>query len=408
MGFSFVVLTTFYPAAQRAVHYADDLASTLGGQLVLLHINRASVNGLYAFAGEAWKQQELQLATQTSAQLHQMAKQLHTSATVELATDLLPTVAQDLAGRYPTALFVIGLSDADTPSVERLCATALDLLRAAQQPVLVVPRSTRAASPPHRVLIAADQETFALPNTAAVNELLRGLGAELTVAHVSTVEDDAGCAQALQAVEGSGLITGLPTVNLRGYLHLSPAAGLLEAAVAAGVPRFIPSDYSIDYTKLPEGSNRNLDLRREFNARLDKAPIAATSILNGMFTDLLTGQAPVVLFKLNRVVYWGRADQPLDFTTTADTAAFTAAAALDPTTPRYLRVAGEVASIRDLQTAASEATGEKFGRLWAGPLGVLGTMIKVTRARLCPPPTTCFRPGRACSICTICSPAGPS
>jgi nucleoside-diphosphate-sugar epimerase len=155
---------------------------------------------------------------------------------------------------------------------------------------------------------------------------------------------------------------------------------LLEAALAAGVPRFIPSDYSIDYTKLPEGSNRNLDLRREFSLRLNKAPIAATSILNGMFTDLLTGQAPVVLFNIKRVVYWGNADQPLDFTTTADTAAFTAAAALDPITPRYLRVAGEVASIRDLKAAATKATGEKFSLLWAGPLGVLGTMTKVTRA----------------------------
>jgi nucleotide-binding universal stress UspA family protein len=229
MGFSFVVLTTFYPAAQRAVHYADALASALGGRLVLLHLNRASVNGLYAFAGEAWKQEEATLAAQTSVQLHQMAKQLHTPAAVELATELLPTVAQDMTQRYPTALFVVGLSDADTPSIERLCATALDLLRAAQQPVLVVPRATRAASPPQRVLIAADQESFFLPNAEAVNELLRGLGAELTVAHVSTVEDDAGCAQALQAVEASGLTAGLSTVNLRGYLHLSPSAGLLEA-----------------------------------------------------------------------------------------------------------------------------------------------------------------------------------
>lgn len=36
---------------------------------------------------------------------------------------------------------------------------------------------------------------------------------------------------------------------------------LLQAAVAAGVPRFIPSDFSIDFTKLPYGTNRNLDFR---------------------------------------------------------------------------------------------------------------------------------------------------
>jgi nucleoside-diphosphate-sugar epimerase len=155
---------------------------------------------------------------------------------------------------------------------------------------------------------------------------------------------------------------------------------LLQAAVEAGVPRFIPSDYCIDYTKLPVGSNRNLDLRREFQMILDQAPIKATSILNGMFTDLLTGQAPVILFKLKRVVYWGNAFQLLDFTTMANTAEFTAAAALDPGTPRFLKIAGEEASIQDLKKAASEVTGEKFGLLWAGSLGVLKTMITVTKA----------------------------
>ena len=75
---------------------------------------------------------------------------------------------------------------------------------------------------------------------------------------------------------------------------------LLEAAIKAGVPRFIPSDFSIDFTRLTPGTNRNLDFRREFHERLDKAPIAATSILNGMFTDLLTGQAPIILFKFKR------------------------------------------------------------------------------------------------------------
>jgi nucleoside-diphosphate-sugar epimerase len=166
---------------------------------------------------------------------------------------------------------------------------------------------------------------------------------------------------------------------------------LLDAAVAAGVPRFIPSDYSIDFTKLPEGSNRNLDLRREFGRRLDQAPIAATSILNGMFTDLLTGQAPVVLFKIRRILYWGSADQPLDFTTTADTAAFTAAAALDPTTPRYLRVAGEVATVRDLQAAAGAATGRRFRRLRAGGLWLLKLLMQATR-RLAPAPREVFPP----------------
>ncbi len=154
---------------------------------------------------------------------------------------------------------------------------------------------------------------------------------------------------------------------------------LLTAAVDAGVPRFIPSDFAIDFTTMPPGGNRNLDLRREFHERLDAAPIAATSILNGMFAELLTGQAPFILFRFHRVVYWENADQKMDFTTMPDTAAFSAAAALDDTTPRVLRIAGDVASARDLAAIAGTVTGETFKLVRAGGLGRLEKVIRVTQ-----------------------------
>ncbi len=154
---------------------------------------------------------------------------------------------------------------------------------------------------------------------------------------------------------------------------------LLDAAIKAGVPRFIPSDYSIDFTKFPPGENRNLDLRRDFHKRLDKASISATTILNGAFAELLTGRMPLILFKLKRVLYWGDADQRMDFTTMDDTAVFTASAALDPSTPRILRIAGDQVSARELTAVVSEVTGEKFRLFRAGSLGVLGTLIKFVR-----------------------------
>jgi nucleoside-diphosphate-sugar epimerase len=159
-------------------------------------------------------------------------------------------------------------------------------------------------------------------------------------------------------------------------------AVLLDSAVEAGVQRFIPSDYSIDFTKLPDGTNRNLDLRRDFHKRLDKTPIAATSILNGAFADMLTGQAPFILFKLKRVLYWEDPDQLMDFTTMSDTAAFTAAAALDPSTPRILRIAGEQTSARKLARIAGEITGKRFRLLRAGSLKTLDRLIRITHALL--------------------------
>ena len=155
---------------------------------------------------------------------------------------------------------------------------------------------------------------------------------------------------------------------------------LLRSAVAAGVPRFIPSDFSLDFTKTEPGSNRNLDLRREFHERLDAAPIRATSILNGGFAELLTGQAPFLLFKPRRVLYFGEVDQRMDFTTMDDTAAFTAEAALDPTTPRFLRIAGDQVSARELAAIAGQVTGTPFRTLRAGSLGLLAGVIRLLRA----------------------------
>ena len=154
---------------------------------------------------------------------------------------------------------------------------------------------------------------------------------------------------------------------------------LLDAAVGAGVPRFIPSDYCVDYTRLNPGTNRNLDLRREFKERLDKAPIAATSVLNGMFTHLLNGEAPVILFKFRRVLYWGDADQLLDFTTMDDCARFTAAAALDASAPRFLRIAGDQLSPRGLARVAGQVTHEEFKLLRPGGLRRYALLIKLAR-----------------------------
>ncbi len=156
---------------------------------------------------------------------------------------------------------------------------------------------------------------------------------------------------------------------------------LLDAALEAGVPRFIPSDYAMDFTRIKPGLNRNLDLHREFRERLDRSPIRSTSILNGAFTNLLTGEAPLVLFKINRVLYWGQnPDQLMDFTTMDDTAAFTAEAALDAGPPRILRISGEQISAAGLARAASELSGKTFGLLRGGGLGRLQRIIKITRA----------------------------
>ena len=154
---------------------------------------------------------------------------------------------------------------------------------------------------------------------------------------------------------------------------------LLDAAVEAGVPRFISSDYSLDFTKTTPGHNRNLDLRREFMARADRAPIRVTSILNGAFMDMLGAEMPVIQPRLYRVLYWRDAEQPLDFTTKDDSATYTAAAALDDTTPRILRIASDTVNTRELAEAMSNVTDKRYLPLRVGGEDSLRGLIWVAK-----------------------------
>ncbi len=156
---------------------------------------------------------------------------------------------------------------------------------------------------------------------------------------------------------------------------------LLDAAVAAKVQRFIASDFACDFTRLDDGENRNFDLRREFNQRLDKAPIAGTSIFNGGFADmLLSGHGPFFDIANRRVQYWESPDQAMDFTTMDNVAHYTALAALDPSAPRALRIAGDVVSARDMAAFATEISGVEFSLFRLGTADELARRIRDARA----------------------------
>lgn len=154
---------------------------------------------------------------------------------------------------------------------------------------------------------------------------------------------------------------------------------LLDGAVMAGVPHFIPSDFSLDFTNLKFGQNRNLDLRREFHQYLEEAPIGSTSIFNGPFMELLTGQMPMILNKQKWILYWGDADQSIDFTTMDNTAEFTANVALDYSTPRFLRIAGDQISPQQMVEVVSEITGKEFSLFRAGGIGLINFIIKMMK-----------------------------
>lgn len=168
-------------------------------------------------------------------------------------------------------------------------------------------------------------------------------------------------------------------IGRSGNAIIETQRALVQGAILAGVPRFIPSDYSLDFTKFEDGGNRNLDLRRVFHKYLDATSIAYTTIFNGAFMELLLDEMPMIIFKKKLVLYWGNADHKMTFTTIDNTAEYTANAALDANAPRYLHIAGDQISPREIREIMNQLTGQHFRLIKLGGLKLLSIIIKIAK-----------------------------
>ena len=226
-----------------------------------------------------------------------------------------------------------------------------------------------------RELLKRDAKVIALVRMGAQSEKIEELSA--AGAAVQAV-DLSNADQIARVLKGVGCVVSA-LAGLRGVI-VNTQTILLHAAIQAGVGRFIPSDFSTDFTKLPAGENRNFDLRREFHQVLDSAPIRSTAIFNGAFAEMLNYNIPVLDFKKSTVAYWEDPGHLLDFTTMDNTAAYTAAAALDSTTPPVLRIASFRVSPNDLVRFTAEVLKTPFALVRMGTLEELRAYNKSARA----------------------------
>ena len=201
---------------------------------------------------------------------------------------------------------------------------------------------------------------------------LKDLGATVAFVDLASVSDVA------QAMKGASCVVSV-VAGLRDVI-VDAQTVLLEAAILAGVPKFIPSDFSSDFTKLTPGENRNFDLRVDFHEKLDIAPIAATAIFNGPFAEILSYNVPLLDFKKKVVGYWEDPDWRIDFTTMDDTAAYTAAAALDADTPKALCIASFQVSPKDLVAFTAKVFGAPYELVRLGSLADLRAYNRHERA----------------------------
>jgi hypothetical protein len=112
-------------------------------------------------------------------------------------------------------------------------------------------------------------------------------------------------------------------------LMLDGQKTLIDACIAEKVPRYIASDWSLDYRQLSFGDHPAKDPMKHVAAYLDQQSekIKAVHVMNGCFIE-----APwrsIWNGKTKTFKYWGNGDEKWDMTSYENAAEFTAKLALD-------------------------------------------------------------------------------
>jgi uncharacterized protein YbjT (DUF2867 family) len=199
---------------------------------------------------------------------------------------------------------------------------------------------------------------------------------------VQTVEGDLLAPESLPAA-CAGVDTVISAVQGGEDVIVHGQTNLIEAADRAGVPRMIPSDFSVDLYKLDYEDHVWLGLRKRANEGFHGKTIRPTPVLQGAFMEVVVNPlVGLVNWEQGTFTYWGDGEQPCDFTAIADTARYTAAAALDDgLRGRALRIAGDVLTMRQLHERFQEFAGRELKVRHAGTVEDLRRLIDETKRK---------------------------
>lgn len=200
--------------------------------------------------------------------------------------------------------------------------------------------------------------------------------ASLTRAGAAIVDADVSAPESLAAaVAGVDVIVsalqGGPDVIVEGQKRLA------DAGRAAGVRRIFASDYSVRFDGITEAEHLFLGWRARAREAIAATGLTQVNPLNGAFMEMLAQPFfGLVDWKARTVSVWGDPDQPYDFTTTADVAAYVAAASLEDALPAGdFEIVGDTVSPRALIHILGEITGSPFQLVSLGDLAALDAEI---------------------------------
>jgi nucleotide-binding universal stress UspA family protein len=224
-----VVLTDFFALSNRALAYAARLAVPLQAHLVLLHVRHDGLLSPEEYSHRAAQRDE----QQTQEVLHQLASSQPVPTEVEISEDFLPDAVAESVRHHQPQLLVLGRPGTALAPREIVTGAAMDLLRAVQAPLLIVPTVGWGEDAPRHLVLAIDGDEFTLyENQTVLAQLLAALQARLTVLYVTNQKDPGAAAghRVRHAIDKSGLES--LTQGSAPYMvyHSHTAEGIMQGA----------------------------------------------------------------------------------------------------------------------------------------------------------------------------------
>jgi len=195
---SFVVLVDLSAAAEQAARYAAVLGAPLHVRLELVNVYQAPLlSSELAFVAMPYFPQ---LQADAEDAFRALAERLPVAAEATVLAAPMHDAVQEAIARHHPLLLAMSLSPEQNGLDYLLHNHLLPVLRATRQPLLLVPEAGPPPGLPRRVLVAVDNDYFALSASAlALAPLLASWRATFSVMHVRTVstgvEQPGRCAQ---------------------------------------------------------------------------------------------------------------------------------------------------------------------------------------------------------------------
>ncbi|KAH7121119.1 hypothetical protein B0J11DRAFT_581878 [Dendryphion nanum] len=133
---------------------------------------------------------------------------------------------------------------------------------------------------------------------------------------------------------------------------------LIDACSMEGVPRYIASDYCLNFTKLEKGQLFPKDPMIEVKKYLESKDVKGVHVLIGAFMDtLFSAYFQIWDGREKSLTFWGNEDSIWESTTYKNAAGFVAAVAVDRTAVGVKKFLGDRRSMREIADLFQSAYG---------------------------------------------------